>query len=62
MKTFDPEVSEVFGGGTDGVEDAVELACRVFIWFEWLLIGILHCSIGFTLVELLVAEDVIFIQ
>ena len=55
MKTLSHHVAEIFSGGTDGVEDAAEIAGRMFVWFEGFFLNIPCCRVRFTLVEILFA-------
>ena len=38
MKTLGHHVAKKLPGGTDGVEDAGEIAGRMFVWFDGFLV------------------------
>ena len=53
METLNQDVTEILRGGANEVENVGEIACRVFVWLEGLLIGFLRCRLRVTLVEIL---------
>ena len=57
VERLDEEVIEVDGGGNDGVKDAGEIACRVFLSFEGFLLRVLCRLIRITLSKVLPTND-----
>ena len=42
LKTMSHEVADIIHGGTNGMEDAGEIAAGIFVCLEWLIVAILH--------------------
>ena len=61
VESLDDEVAEVHRGRTDGVEDAGDIASRVFKWFVRFLLAVLCCLIRITLIKVLLVDDVVFL-
>ena len=59
VESLDDEVAEVRRGGTNWVEDAGEIECRVFKWFVGFLVVVLCRLIRITLIKVLLADDVV---
>ena len=60
MESWENELAEVQCGGTNAMEeDASQIACRMVVWFEALLVGILRCQI---LVNVLFPDNVLLVE
>ena len=62
LKTVGHDATEILHCGTEGVEDAGEIAGWMFVWFEVFLVGMLRCHVREPLVEILFADHVVLLE
>ena len=60
--TLGHHVTEIMRAGIHGVEDAGEIACRVLVWFERFLIGVLCCRVRFAVIKILFADHLELVE
>ena len=61
-KSLNQDVSEVWRGGTDGVQDGGEIACWVLLRVEGFHVGIMRCRLRFALLNFLFQDDVLLLE
>ena len=62
MKTLSHHVAKILPGWTDGVEDAGEITSRIFVWLDGFLVSIPCFRVRETLIKILFAGDLVFVE
>ena len=62
IKTLGHNVTEILRGGHDGMKDAGEIACAMFLLLEAFVVSIQACEIRVNLFEIHFGDDVLFVE